>query len=58
MLHFNSCQKCLVGTVYEHDGLDGLERKCVNCGYIIYELSLELTSLKTSSDAAATDAAA
>jgi hypothetical protein len=52
MLHFNSCQKCLVGTVYEHDGLDGLEKKCVNCGYIVYEVTLELTSWKTSSDAA------
>ena len=58
MLHFNSCQKCLVGTIYEHDGFDGLEKKCVNCGYIDYEVSSELTSLKTSSDAAAPDAAA
>ncbi len=49
MLHFNCCPKCLAGTVYEHDGLDDLEKKCVNCGYIVYEVSLELTSLETSS---------
>jgi|GEM_PF-901578 hypothetical protein len=51
MLHFNSCQKCLAGTVYESNGLDGVEKKCVNCGYIVYAVSPELTSLKTSSDA-------
>jgi hypothetical protein len=36
MLSFKSCPKCLDGSVYEHEGLDGPEKKCVNCAYTVY----------------------
>ncbi|MDG0868152.1 hypothetical protein [Candidatus Lucifugimonas marina] len=36
MLHFKSCPKCMNGSLYEHQGLDGPEKKCVNCAYTVY----------------------
>ncbi|MCX8278113.1 MAG: hypothetical protein OTJ43_07570 [Dehalococcoidia bacterium] len=36
MLHFKTCPKCLTGAMYEHDGFDGLESKCVSCAYTVY----------------------
>ncbi len=36
MLSFKSCPKCLDGSVYEHEGLDGPEKKCVNCAYTVH----------------------
>jgi hypothetical protein len=36
MLHFKSCPKCLTGTMHERSGLDGDEKKCVNCAFTIY----------------------
>jgi uncharacterized protein (DUF983 family) len=36
MLHFKSCPKCLNGSLYEYEGIDGAEKKCVNCAYTVY----------------------
>ena len=36
MLHFKSCPKCLNGSLYEHEGMDDPEKKCVNCAYTVY----------------------
>ena len=58
MIHLHSCPKCLTGALYEHFGLDGLEKKCVNCGFIVCEVSLEMTSSKTSSETPVTVPAA
>ena len=43
MLHFKSCPKCLIGTMHERSGLDGYEKKCVNCAFTIYTDSNELS---------------
>ena len=36
MLHFKTCRKCVTGAIYEHEGLDGPEKKCVACAYTVY----------------------
>ena len=36
MLHFKICPKCVTGAIYEHEGLDGPEKKCVTCAYTVY----------------------
>jgi len=39
MLYFKSCPKCTNGTLYEHDGIDGQELKCVNCAFVVYDIA-------------------
>lgn len=36
MLHLKTCPKCLTGAMYEHEGFDGPEKKCVSCAYTVY----------------------
>jgi len=47
MINFRSCPKCITGAIYEHIGLDGIEKKCISCAYIQYETVTELSSSET-----------
>ncbi len=46
MLYFNACPKCVTGTIYKFEGIDGPEKKCVNCAFTTY--GDELTTSKNS----------
>jgi len=35
MIILKSCPKCITGAIYTHEGLDGIEHKCVNCAYVV-----------------------
>lgn len=50
MIYFKSCPKCITGAMYEHSGLDGLEKKCVNCAFVLYETAIELTPSNAQAD--------
>lgn len=48
MLYLKSCPKCTNAALYEHDGTDGQELKCVNCAFVVYDItSLAITTKST-----------